>query len=485
MDKDAIIALLQKQNDALHQQLESLQAKLDLLLHKLYGKKSERQKPQDPENEPPSKSSRPPRSQESQGEGRIKKRREFPENFRIEIIKHDLTDAQKLCACGRTKHCIGKEVTEQLDIVPAELFVKQHVRYKYSCRCHGAGVEIAPMPAQPIEKGIPGAGLLADIIISKYQDSMPLYRQMLRFKRHGIDIPDNTLCDWVGECAFLLEPIIQEMKKEMLNSIKLHSDDTPVPVLNKGKTRQGRLWVYATNGINTPACTIYDYTPTRAQSGPIKFLGDYTGYLQADAYSGYDKLYASQKIIEVGCMAHCRRKFHEVSLAAKGKSTADTAILLIQKLYAIENITKSMSDKERCHYRKKHAKPILKKIKRWLNKIEPSLVPKTPIAQAAQYMQNQWRALCRYVSHGALHIDNNFAERAMRIVAIGRKNWLFAGSDEGGKRAAILYSILETCKQNQVNPFDYLRDVLAKIPNTKQQDIRSLLPYHWRLDSTA
>jgi transposase len=491
MDKDALIAFLKQQNQTqqgqineLLKKLDDMQAKLDLLLHKLYGKKSEKKPPSNPDNDPPPKPPKSSKGSNTTKDGKPKNRREFPEDMRREITEYDLSDVDKQCSCGRTKHRIGKEVSEYLDIVPAEFFVQQHVRYKYGCRC-GCGVAIAKMPAQPIEKGIPAAGLLADVIISKYEDSMPLYRQMMRFERHGMIILDNTLCDWIAQSAFMLEPIVQEMKKDLLRSIKIHSDDTPVPVLNEGKTRLGRIWVYATDAINTAACTIYDYTRTRAQSGPIDFLGDYEGYLQADAYSGYDKLYASNKIIEVGCMAHCRRKFYDVSVAAKGESSADRAIELIQKLYVIEDTARNMSETQRYYYRRKHAKPILKQVKRWLNKIEPTLIPKTPIAQAVQYMQNQWRALCRYLSHGALHIDNNFGERAMRIIAIGRKNWLFAGSDEGGKRAAILYSILRTCKQNLINPFAYLRDVLARIPNTKQKDIRSLLPYHWHADVTA
>jgi len=486
MDKDEIISFLRQQNETLQQQnkellikLDQLQAQLNLLTHKLFGKKSERKNPpEDPNSQPPN----PPRSPSGKGpngEPKQKGRRKLPKDLPRERVVYDLTDAEKICSCGQTKKWMGEEITEKLEIIPAKLFVQEHVRCKYGCSC-GKGVTIAKMPELPIDKGIPGAGLLADIIISKYQDSMPLYRQMQRFKRYGIEISDNTMCGWIADCAFMFEPIVAEKRKDLLNSLKIHSDDTPVPVMSKGKTRQGRLWVYATDGVNTPACTIYEYTRTRAQTGPVNFLKNYRGYLQADAYSGYDKLYKNGDIIEVGCMAHSRRKFHEVSIAAKGDSSVDPVLDMIGKLYDIEREAKEMTDERRRHYRRKHAKPILKRIKRYINKLELSLIPKTPIANAVQYMQNQWRALCRYVSHGCLHIDNNFGERAMRIVAIGRKNWMFAGSDEGGKRAAIMYSILETCKQHQINPFEYLNDVLARIPNTKQQDIRSLLPYNWR-----
>jgi hypothetical protein len=336
------------------------------------------------------------------------------------------------------------------------------------------------MPTQPINKGIPGPGLLADVLISKYQDAMPLYRQMLRFARHQIDISDSTLCDWIGECAFLLEPIVNEIKKDLLLSLKIHSDDTPIPVMSKGKTRQGRLWVYLADGCNTAPCIVYDYTPTRSQQGPLNFLKNYKGFLQADAYSGYDVLFPNGSIIEVACWAHARRKFFEVVEAAQGESQADEMLQMIGKLYLIEKAAKFMTPVQRYYYRKHHSKPILRQIRRWLNRMNKTVMPNTPIAKAIAYNLNHWIAFTRFLKDGHLDLDNNKAERAVRPLKIGAKNWLFFGNNEGGRRAAIIYSIIETCKQNSVNTFDYLKDVLTKIPIVSQTNIKQLLPYNWR-----
>lgn len=335
------------------------------------------------------------------------------------------------------------------------------------------------MPNQPIEKGLPGSGLLADVLISKYQDAMPLYRQMLRYRRYGYECPDSTLGDWVKECALLLKPIVRVMRDDLLLAKKLHTDDTSVPVLAKGKTKTGRLWVYLADSSHKQPICLYDYTPTRSKNGPKKYLNEYHGYLQADAYNGYDCLYESKKIIEVGCMAHARRKFVDVAKAAKGPTYADDIIALIGELYVVERHTKYFKAHERYYYRKKHSKQKLKRLHRVIKQHYKAATPGTPFYKALQYALNQWRALCWFLADGDLDIDNNSAERAIRPLVIGRKNWLFAGSDEGGKRAAIIYSIIETCKMNGVNTLDYLTDALARIPNTLHKNIRELLPYNW------
>ena len=463
--------------EAQSKQLEKLHQQLEIFQRMLFGKKSEKQaKESARKDEVNSLDNR--MGQGRQRQGAKPKRQALPASLpRIDVV-HDLAEDEKQCGqCKQPLQRFGETVSEQIDFIPAQLIVKRHHRYKYQCRC---GITHAAMPNQPIDKGLPGAGLLADVLVSKYQDAMPLYRQMLRYRRFGFHCPDSTLCDWVKECALLLEPLVQTMREDLLLAKKIHTDDTTVPVLAKGKTKTGRLWVYlADKSHQSPIC-LYDYTPTRHSRGPVKYLNGYQGYLQADAYHGYDCLYASKKIIEVGCMAHARRKFVDVAKAAKGDSFANDIIKIIAKFYAIEKQTLHLTTVERYYYRKRHSKPVLRALHRLVSKHHKTATPNTPFYKALQYAINHWQALCRFLADGDLSIDNNAAERAIRPLVIGRKNWLFAGSDEGGKRAAIIYSIIETCKMNGINTFEYLTDILAKIPNTLHKNIRSLLPYHWQ-----
>jgi transposase len=507
------LEISQQQNKELLFKIDKIQAQLNTLLRQLYGRKSEKS----PKPDDKSKNNKNNDKNDKTGSGSADsasnknntqksdpqkaKRKKPPEHLFRETIHHDLPADQKFCpTCNKTKSLVGTETSEQLEFIPAKLFVKEHVKYTYSCHCCIATV---PIPEQPIPGGLAGPGLLADIIISKYDDSMPLYRQNQRFKRQdNVDIPESTLCDWVAKTAFWLEPIVNVMKHDSKSSIKLHSDDTTVPVLAKGKTKLGRLWVYLSDGagcdgvapvvindndnteqtssVNTNKCTVYEYTPTRAAIWPLNFLSGFSGFLQADAYSGYNEAITKESITEVACMAHARRYFFDVAKAAKGESIAHDALNQIAELYHIEQSCNNMSAFQRYCYRKKHSKPILKKLYRWLKLTIKTLMPNTPISKAVNYMLNHWRALCNFLSNGYLDIDNNKAERAMRRVAIGRKNWLFAGSDEGGKRAAIIYSILETCKQNGINTFDYLKDVLTKLPSAKQSEIKNFTPYNWQ-----
>jgi len=483
MDKDSIIITLQQTIAAQTVLLEKLQAQIDQLLRVLYGKKSERQGktplPADkPSDNPLATSSL---SQKNTPAKNLPKRQPLPEHLARIDVEHDLSLTEKTCThCQMPQQRIGKRITEQVDFVPAQLIVRRHICYRYACRCGRGGVTQAALPAFPIEKGKPGAGLLADIIISKYQDALPLYRQSLRFKRFGFVCPESTMGDWLAECALLLEPIVKRMQDDLLTAHKLHTDDTPVPVLAKGKTKQGRLWVYLADNSTRFPCCIYHYTPTRSQQGPLTFLASYKGYLQADAYPGYDKLYTQGDIIEVGCFAHARRKFYDIAVAAKAPTHAHDIIVVIAKLYHIEHLAPSLTCHERYYYRKKYSKPILKSLRRKLNRHHQRAILNTPFYNAVQYALNQWVALTRFLSHGDLNLDNNKAERAIKPVVIGRKNWLFAGSDEGGKRAAIFYSLIETCKMQGINSFHYLSDVLARIPTTLHRDIHTLLPYHWQ-----
>ncbi len=330
-------------------------------------------------------------------------------------VEHDVPEDKRACPCYPLKmQRMGKVVTEQLEYKPGELYVIEHVRIKYGCQRCKNNIVTAPLPPQPIDKGLPGPGLLTEVILNKYQSHLPLYRQAQRFQQYGIDLPRSTLCDWLMQCGATLKPIVDLMKIEaLLPGIRIFTDDSTCPVLAKGKTHTGRLWVYVGGGRENPTCVIYDYTLTRAQTAPQKFLKSYQWYLQADAYAGYDILYKDGKVIEVGCWAHCRRKFMDIIKAAKEPGLADIAVDYIGKLYEVERKAKNLTPVQRKYYRRRYSKPILKRFYRWLKKHQAETLPKSPIGKAIAYALNHWRALNNYRLDGILDIDNNTAERAL------------------------------------------------------------------------
>lgn len=407
-------------------------------------------------------------------------------------IEHPVPDAEKFCAeCQVDKRRIGEKITEQLEYAPSSLFVIDHIQPVYACPCCESGVTVAPKPAQPIEKGLPGPGLLAQVVVSKYGDHLPLYRQESIFERHGLAISRKTLCDWVLTSAHILEPIVEAMKDRILQSKVMHTDDTPVTVREPGRsgTHQGRFWVYLGDGDHP--YTVYDYTPSRKRDGPVQFLRDFKGtqehprYLQADAYGGYDGIYIPEEagaddavLIECACWAHCRRYFYNARTSDPVRS--HQVLGWVRQLYDIERYAKEFTADVRRAMRQEKAKPILDAIKQWLDGEHPHVLPKSPIGQAVQYALNQWEALTRYIQDADIDIDNNAAERKIRAIAIGRKNWLFAGSDRGGRAAAILYSIIHSATHNTVEPFAYLRDVFLRIPTHPQKEIHLLLPDNWK-----
>jgi transposase len=458
-----------------------LQHQVETLLRQLYGKKSER-KSNDKDKPDTSQNPRIPSQKSSSpfSKGRQKLSPDLPRRRIVHVLPED----EKACSdCGRLLSKMGEEKSEQYEFIPAQLIVLEHVRPKYVCRPCGGNIKVASMPYLPIDKGLAGPGLLAEVLINKYEDALPLYRQEQRWKRLGVSLSRSTLCAWVAGCARLLEPLVLRTKEtSMLPSSKIHVDDTPVPVQvkGKGKTHIGRIWVYVSGGGHTPPCTVYEYSTTRSQEVPKQFLKDYKGYLQADAYGGFDCLYKSGDIIECTCWAHCRRKFYEITQAVKKPSLADVALNFIGKLYDIERHIKGWDNQRRKFYRRRYAKPILKHFKRWLNQHQKTTLPKSPIGQAIGYALNHFRALCHYLREGYLDIDNNTAERAIKPLVLGRKNYLFFGSHEGGNHAAIIYSLIATCKQHNVNTFDYLKDVLTRLPSHKINKIDELLPYNWK-----
>jgi transposase len=375
--------------------------------------------------------------------------------------------------------CIGEDITEILEYIPAGFYVRQIIRRKYAPRGGLGSVVMGPLPALPIEKGRPGPGVLAYLITSKYCEHLPLYRLEQIFARHGLHIPRTTQCDWVRDSADLLLPIVLAMKRLILASDRISTDDTHIPIQDKSRTqvREGYLWPHIDRANNV----YFDYTTTRSREGPQQMLGSYQGYIQADAFNGYDGLYGKGKATEVGCWGHARRKFDEAKQTDPLR--ANQMLAVIAQLYIIEDKAQEEDlDAEGVKaLRQEFSKPILQdQIKPLLAGWSPEVLPKSPIGKAVTYALNQWEALNRYLENGILCIDNSLSERVIKLVALGRKNWLFSGSDAGAQRAAILYSLIASCKLCKIDPFVYLRDVLERINTHPANRIDELTPPRWK-----
>ena len=370
---------------------------------------------------------------------------------------------------------IGKEITEELERVPGKLFVRQYIRPKYALP-NGDGVVIADLPARPIDKGIPGPGLLAQIVIDKYTDHLPVHRQIQRFEREGIKLASSTLTDWIGGTCTLLDPLYEELKRRVLSADYLQADETPIKVLDKdkkGTTHRGYHWVYH---APIERIVLFDYREGRGREGPQECLKHFKGHLQTDGYAVYEDFDRKSEVTLLHCMAHARRKFDESK--DNDLARASFALTEIQKLYALERQAKldALSWEQRYSLRQEKSVPILKELKTWMLENYKAVLPKSTIGQALHYSLERWDKLMLYTADGKLEIDNNLVENAIRPVAIGRKNYLFAGSHNGARRAAMLYSFLGTCKINDVNPFEWLRDVLSKIPTAPVNNLGVLLP---------
>jgi len=410
-------------------------------------------------------------------------RQRLPQTLERRRVVYDLAEQERQCPeCQGELKRIGEEVSERLEYVPASLYVIEEACQKYACS-NGCTVVTAPKPMQPIEKGLPGPGLLAHVAVSKYGDHLPLYRQEGIFQRQGVELSRRTMCDWMGRCAQLVSPLFELMKQRVLKSKVMQTDDTPVPVLapELGRTRTGRIWTYVGDGEHP--YIVYDYTPTRSRDGPEAFLEEFRGYLQADAYSGYDQLYQdpNREVIEVACWAHSRRKHYEAQSSDLMRSTVMLAY--IRLLYDVEREARDrkLAPGARRALRQAKSKPILEDIRAYLEREQPLVLPKSPEGQAIAYTLSNWKALVRYAEDGDLEIDNNGAERSLRGVAVGRKNWMFLGSDNGGRTAAVLNSLIATCKRLRIDPSAYLRDVFERISSHPESRLAELLPDRWRV----
>jgi transposase len=385
--------------------------------------------------------------------------------------------------CGGQMRKLGEDVTEVLEYVPASFKVIRHVRPKLSCRVCETIVQ-APMPSLPIERGRPGPGLLAHVLVAKYADHLPLYRQSGIYAREGVELERSTLADWVGRAAALLDPLVVALRKEVMASDVLHGDDTPVPVLapGLGKTRTGRLWTYVRDGrpcgSDRPPIAAFFYSPDRKGEHPQAHLKSFKGTLHADGYAGFNGVFETGLVTEAACWAHVRRKFFDVH-AATESPIAREALDRIGALYKIESDIRGHSPDERQRCRREQTMPLLMGLKAWLDAILPKLSGKSDLAAAMRYGLNRWDALIHFAHDGRIEIDNNAAERSIRGIALGRKNYLFAGSDAGGERAAAIYSLIETAKLNGLDPEAYLRDILTRIADHKINRLAELLPWNW------
>jgi transposase len=441
----------------------------------------------EPAAPPPAAAEASARRSKSKPHGR---RRPSP-TLRREARRYELTRIERLCPeCGQARQEIGVEATCQLDYKPAEVFVVEHQRVKYACKGCAGHVVLAAKPAQPLDKALPGPGLLAQIAVDKYLDHIPLHRTEQRFERLGAPLPRSTMCDWMAACAELLTPLWHLLKQWVLQSKVLHTDDTTVPVRDETKSehRYGRLWNYI--GDADHPGIVFDYTTTHARDGPAAFLRGFTGFLQADAYGGYDGIYTGSngKIIEVGCWAHARHKFADADSTDPERVVAAKAWL--RKLYDVEDEASDIVAAQklrgndaaavRLRLRQKKSVGLLTSLRQWLLAEKEQVLPKSPIAAAINYVLNQWEALQRYTTDGDLHIDNNISERTLKLIGMGRINWLFLGSDRGGQTAAVIFSFTATCKHLRIDAFAYLRDVFGRLATHPAERLDELLPHRWQ-----
>lgn len=495
----AMVRELLTRNRQLEARIAELTTKLDAALKHRFGRRSERRKPA---AKPPA--DKPPPRRDEHG------RAALPEHLERREVVHDLTEAEKLCpCCGRSRVCIGEQTAEQLDLEPAKFFVLRTIKKSYACRhCDPATVPVeqrlqtaGPEQVGPIAKGLCGPGLLAHVVTAKFADHVPVHRLAGQLARSGVIIPRSTLGDWLARAADLLMPLYQLMHQRLLLSRVIHGDDTPVKLRVPGCDRTKKAHLWACIGDADYPYVVFDFTSNYTATGPTRFLAGYTGYFQADALAQYEGLYGEERVKHVCCLAHARRKF--VAALDSGDERANTALEFIRQLYAIERemppllapaddpaatAQRRQREEQRRQTRQRDAIPVLAAFQVWLDQTRPSALPKSPLGTAIGYASNNWMALSRYVEQGYLAIDNNLAERTLRAVALGRNNWGVLGSEAGGQTAAVLYSIVATCKHLNLDPFAYLREALpgvfarGEMPTAEQ--LLDWLPDRWLLNRT-
>jgi transposase len=409
-------------------------------------------------------------------------RKPIPDYLRREKHVVDVPEEEKVCpCCGEQKKQIGEDITEELEYEPAKFFVNQFIRPKYACpNCPDEGVTTAQPPSRPIDKGIAGPALLAYIIISKFVDHLPLYRLEQMFKRYQIFINRSTMVGWIAQLCLHLEAVYREMKRQLIEeSFLIQGDETTLKVQNDtvpDKCDLGYLWPY----VGDAKLAVFEFRDSRVRAGPTDFLKGFTNrHLMSDGYAGYNQVIEKNFLIHLMCWAHARRKFFDKKDLEP--QFAGQVLGLIKELYMVERDTIEMKPEERKRIRLERSAPVLEKIKALLEERSKTLLPKNPLCEAVNYTLNHWKQLTSYLQDGRLPIDNNLVENAIRPVALGRKNWLFAGSPEGAQRMALIYSMVATCKLNGINPYEYLVDILPKAASYDQRKIADLTPIKWKM----
>lgn len=479
---------LRQRNDYLTQQLADIQ-------RLAYGRKSEKVNPDQlqlfideargdseptgdkPDNDTPDYEEIPAHIRKKKKRGPHPGRAPLPDHLDREETHLHPDDLDCPC-CGHEMKPAGEEISEELGVIPARLFVRRWVRHKYACRqCEDAVVR-PPLPPVAIEKSMAGSDVLAAIIVSKYADHLPLYRQQQMYRREGVELSRVTMCDWMGKSSFLLKPIVAQMRQELLASAVVQSDDTGVKYLEPpGPAKSGYLWAY----VSCDGDVVYDFTRGRSREGPSSFLSGFSGVLQVDGYTAYNEVLSNPGISHAACWAHVRRKFEK----ALKTDPAEAAVVMqkIQQLYRVEKEIRELDLKPQpakiVAIRERDSLPVIEKLEELLVEYRQNALPQGRLGKAIEYAFGQWAWLDTYIHDGLVEIDNNSCERAMRKVAIGRKNWLFTGSDQGGHYAAILYSLIETCSRHGINPHQYLTDVLVRVGTHPQSRVAELTPRGW------
>lgn len=490
LSQQAQVLQYQKESSLHQNRVAYLEEQLRLLLHKRFGASSERNADQlglfneaetpveqAEDNEPPSEVSTHTR--------RRGKRAPLPDVLpRVEVV-HELAEHERRCPQdGHALHEIGREVSEQLDVIPAKIQVIRHVRIKYGCRCCERTVKTAPMPAQPLPKSQASPGLLAHIAVAKYVDALPLYRQAGMWARVGVELDRTTLANWMVKVGELLQPLLNLLQDRLLAGPLIRMDETTVQVLNEpGRAAESTSYMWVRVGGDPPQRIIlFDYEPTRHSATPKRLLAGFSGVLLTDGYEGYGAAVREQGLAHAGCWAHARRKFDE-ALKARAKSKqgggkAGKGLAFIGKLYQIEHGLKDASAQQRYQARQASAKPIVEELRAWLDASIAQVPPTSLTGKALHYLHGQWPKLVRYLDDGHIPMDNNLAENAIRPFVLGRKNWLFANSQAGARSSAAIYSIIQTAKANGLEPFGYLKHVLTQLPKADSlEDIEALLPF--------
>jgi transposase len=477
-----------------HQQIEKLRHELELFRRYLFGQRRERFV-EDPaqgrlfeleddagsEDPPPvSSESDEPTTHRRRGHGR----RRLPDSLPRRRIIHELDEHDRLCpCCGKLRVKVSEEISEQLEFQPASLYVKQHVRYVYACQedACDANMVTTPKPPQPIEKGLAGPGLLAYIASSKLADHLPLNRLEDILTRYGMHLARSTQCDWMGGCARLVRPLYELMICLALQSKVLGTDDTTVPLRDdqRDRTRTAYFWAYV--GDPDHPYTVYDFTTRHCRDGPEKFLKGFQGILQGDGYSGYIEIARQSKgtIQLAGCWSHARRYYDRARNSAPSRQVHE-ALAYIQRLYDVEHEAEATSPDALLPLRQQKSRTVIEEFRQWLERHQGDVLPSSPLGEAIRYTLNQWESLCLFLEDADIPLDNNRTEHTLRQQVLGRVNWLFVGSERGGETAAILYSLVATCKRLRIDPFAYLRDVFARMPEIRaQEQLHHLLPDRW------